>query len=278
MATGTNIRTYFQGQWHEGDIPVMKAADHGSWLGTTVFDGARMVDGLIPDVEAHCARVNRSARALMITPTVETDKMVEIVREGLALYPKGTPVYIRPMYWALEGGPLGVDPLPDVTGFCICLEEIPMAPPDLLRAPARDRAPQRAARAGHAAHALIGRSHIGQLAVDRGFGARGALGETVLHKPGTGAFDIIVQRDDTAAALPVLARRDRAHGGAWQVELAHGVEVAGLSDRTGNHVIHRLNGGLDIGPVVGLGRRDDNGGSAGGQGRTDQMLHGTSPD
>ena len=35
MATGTNIRTYFEGTWHEGDVPVMRAADHGSWLGTT---------------------------------------------------------------------------------------------------------------------------------------------------------------------------------------------------------------------------------------------------
>lgn len=130
MATGTNIRTYFQGEWHDGDVPIMRAADHGSWLGSTVFDGARMVNGLIPDVEAHCARVNRSAKALLITPTVSTEDMVQIVREGLALYPKGTPVYIRPMYWALDGGPLGVDPKPDATGFAICLEEIPMAAPD----------------------------------------------------------------------------------------------------------------------------------------------------
>ncbi|WP_136636997.1 branched-chain amino acid aminotransferase [Pseudooceanicola onchidii] len=130
MATGTNLRTYFQGQWHDGDLPIMRAGDHGSWLGTTVFDGARMVDGLIPDLDAHCARVNRSAEALMITPTVDTDSMIDIVRAGLALYPKGTPIYIRPMYWALDGGALGVDPKEGATGFAICLEEIPMAPPE----------------------------------------------------------------------------------------------------------------------------------------------------
>ena len=38
MATGKNIRTYFNGSWHEGDIAVMKAADHGMWLGSNVFD------------------------------------------------------------------------------------------------------------------------------------------------------------------------------------------------------------------------------------------------
>jgi branched-chain amino acid aminotransferase len=128
MATGTNIRTYFEGAWHAGDVMIMRAADHGSWLGTTVFDGCRQFDGVAPDLEAHCARVNRSAEALMITPTASTEDMVAIVREGLSHYPKTAAVYIRPMYWALEGGPLGVAPKEGATGFAVCLEEIPMAP------------------------------------------------------------------------------------------------------------------------------------------------------
>lgn len=86
MATGTDIKTYFNGAWHDGDLPTIKAADHGAWLGTTVFDGARLFDGLAPDLEAHCARINRSARALMITPTVETEDMIEMCREGLKSY------------------------------------------------------------------------------------------------------------------------------------------------------------------------------------------------
>ncbi|WP_432449108.1 branched-chain amino acid aminotransferase [Aliiroseovarius marinus] len=129
MTLGTNIHTYFNGSWHAGDVAIMKAADHGSWLGSTVFDGARLFEGVTPDLKAHCERVNRSAEALMITPNVTTDAMVEIVKEGLALYPAGTPVYIRPMYWALDGGHLGVAPEQGPTGFAICLEEIPMAPP-----------------------------------------------------------------------------------------------------------------------------------------------------
>ena len=127
MATGTEIRTYFDGQWHDGDVAVMKAADHGSWLGSTVFDGARMVNGLTPDLDRHCARVNRSAEALMITPTVSTEDMVAIVQEGLAAYAPGTAVYIRPMYWALEGDFLGVVPKLGAPGFAISLEAIPMA-------------------------------------------------------------------------------------------------------------------------------------------------------
>ena len=128
MATGTDIRTYFNGQWHEGDLPIMRAADHGSWLGSTVFDGARYVNGMAPDLEAHCARVNRSAEALMITPTVATQEMVGIVREGLAAYPRDAAVYIRPMYWGIDGDPTAIVPEPDRTGFAICLEAIPMPP------------------------------------------------------------------------------------------------------------------------------------------------------
>ncbi|NDR55934.1 branched-chain amino acid aminotransferase [Aliiruegeria sabulilitoris] len=129
MAVGTNIRTYFEGSWHVGDIPVMRAADHGSWLGTSVFDGARYFEGVTPDLEAHCARINRSAEALMITPTVSAEDMVEIVREGLKAYSREQAVYIRPMYWGIDGGATGVMPKQGVTGFAICLEEIPMAPP-----------------------------------------------------------------------------------------------------------------------------------------------------
>ncbi len=126
MATGINIRTYFEGAWHEGDMPVMKAADHAMWLGSSVFDGARYFDGVCPDLHAHCARVNASADALMVTPTVSASDMVEIIWEGLSHYPKTAAVYIRPMYWALEGGPLGVLPKEGATGFAISLEEIAM--------------------------------------------------------------------------------------------------------------------------------------------------------
>lgn len=126
MAVGSRIRTFFEGRWHEGDIPVMKAADHGAWLGTTVFDGARWFDGMAPDLDKHLARVNASAQALLINPTMAVAEMLDIVREGLKDFAPAA--YIRPMYWAINGGHTGVLPAQDATGFCICLEAIGMAP------------------------------------------------------------------------------------------------------------------------------------------------------
>lgn len=130
MASGTNIRTFFDGTWHDGDVPVMRAADHGAWLGTNVFDGARYAHGVAPDLLAHCERVNASARAFMIDPTVSPGDMAGIAIEGLAAYPKDAAVYIRPMYWAIDGGASVVLTEPGRTGFAICLEEIPLAPAD----------------------------------------------------------------------------------------------------------------------------------------------------
>ncbi|MBU2983507.1 branched-chain amino acid aminotransferase [Lentibacter algarum] len=130
MAIGTNIRTWFEGKWHDGDVPIMRAADHGSWVGTTVFDGARMVNGLMPDLDLHCARVNRSAKALMLNPTVQPDEMVLLIREGLKAYAADAAVYIRPMYWGISGDASAIVPSQEETGFCICLEQIPFAPPE----------------------------------------------------------------------------------------------------------------------------------------------------
>jgi branched-chain amino acid aminotransferase len=128
MALSNTIRTYYKGTWHQGDLPVMNAADHGAWLGSTVFDGARFVNGLTPDLDKHCARTNRSAKALMLNPIVSAEEMEQIVLEGLRGFDHGAAVYIRPMYWGIHGDATGIVPVQEETGFCISLEEIPMAP------------------------------------------------------------------------------------------------------------------------------------------------------
>lgn len=130
MAVGTKIRTYFDGQWHDGDVPVMRAADHGAWLGSSVFDGARYVDGMAPDLDRHCARVNASAEALMLTPALSVEEMVGIAWEGLKAFDWDAAVYIRPMYWGIDGDATAIVPQPGGTGFAVCLEEIPLAPPE----------------------------------------------------------------------------------------------------------------------------------------------------
>ena len=139
MAFGKNIRTFWEGRWHDGDLAVMRAADHGIWQGSSVFDGARYFDGVCPDLDLHCARVNLSASALLITPTCMPEDMAAIIREGLEAFSPAQAVYLRPMYWALHGSDLGVAPMEGATGFAICLEEIPMPAADLTTTVTRTR-------------------------------------------------------------------------------------------------------------------------------------------
>jgi len=127
MASGENIKTYFNGTWHDGDKYILRAADHGAWLGSSVFDGARFFEGATPDLLLHCERVNNSAKAMMLDPSVTPEEMVEIIKEGLSSFDKSTSVYIRPMYWALDGAESLVLPKENSTAFSICLEQIPMA-------------------------------------------------------------------------------------------------------------------------------------------------------
>lgn len=126
MTASTLIKTYFQNQWHDGNVPVCGSADHGTWLGTLVFDGARQFEGVTPDLEAHCSRVNRSAHSLGMTPCMSVDELMSCAAEGLALFKPEAAIYIRPMYWSTGYGEGFISADPESTAFCLCLQEIPM--------------------------------------------------------------------------------------------------------------------------------------------------------
>ncbi|MGF1554138.1 MAG: branched-chain amino acid aminotransferase [Paracoccaceae bacterium] len=146
MARG--IWTFWQGRWHEGDVAVLSAADHGAWLGSMVFDGARAFEDTAPDLDLHCVRAVESAKRMGLEPPLGAEEMTEIAREGIARTPANTPLYVRPMLWATGGMPGIVVPDPETTAFCLCLEEKPMPPAEGLsltvtrfRRPTWDSAP-----------------------------------------------------------------------------------------------------------------------------------------
>ncbi len=118
--------TFVDGDWHEGNVPVVGPRSHVMWLGSSVFDGSRWFEGVAPDLDRHCARVNASALALGLKPTVKVDEMVALTWDGLKKFDGKTAVYIRPMYWAEHGGYMGVPADPESTRFCLCLYEAPM--------------------------------------------------------------------------------------------------------------------------------------------------------
>lgn len=118
--------TFFDGGWHEGNVPIMGVRTHAAWLGTSVFDGARAYEGVTPDLDLHCARVNRSAMAMGLKPLVSIEQWEELVREGLKHFAPDAALYIRPMYWAEQHGARVVDADPESTRWCLSLYEAPM--------------------------------------------------------------------------------------------------------------------------------------------------------
>lgn len=126
MAEWSKTWTWFEGEWHDGNVPIMGPRTHAAWLGSSVFDGARVFEGVAPDLDLHCQRVNASANALGLKPTMKAGAIEELCQDGAKRFSKDEAIYVRPMYWAEEGGLMAVAPNPDSTRFCLCLYETPM--------------------------------------------------------------------------------------------------------------------------------------------------------
>ena len=121
--------TFFEGDWHEGNVPIMGPRTHAAWLASTVFDGARAFEGVAPDLDRHCSRINQSAINFKLKPVVDTDTWLNLAREGIARFDAKAELYIRPMYWAQNGSGGGVLFDPETTNWCLCIYEAPMPAP-----------------------------------------------------------------------------------------------------------------------------------------------------
>jgi branched-chain amino acid aminotransferase len=129
MALGGRILTWYEGRWHEGSAPIIGAADHGAWQGTTVFDGARAFEGVTPDLDLHCARLLRSAAVMGLDPVLPTGEVEALVLEGVRRMGGDRALYLRPMMWSREGSAAIIDPEPSSSALAICLEELPLREP-----------------------------------------------------------------------------------------------------------------------------------------------------
>jgi len=127
MAVGKGkVYTWFEGSWQDGNTAIIRAADHVAWLGSQVFDGARAFEGVMPDLDLHCARLPRSAEALGMIPTTSGEEIAALVRDRVKAFPKEAELYIRPMMWSTESGAGVIDLDPESTAFAICIEEMAM--------------------------------------------------------------------------------------------------------------------------------------------------------
>jgi branched-chain amino acid aminotransferase len=130
MADWSQTWTFFDGEWREGNVPLWGARTHAIWLGSSVWDGARVFEGTAPDLDRHCTRVNASAKTMFLQPTVSPEEWIGLVRDGIKKFADNTTLYVRPMYWAERAGPMALPGDPESTRFALTLYDAPMRKPD----------------------------------------------------------------------------------------------------------------------------------------------------
>ncbi|GEO84279.1 MULTISPECIES: branched-chain amino acid aminotransferase [Alphaproteobacteria] len=150
MAVDTSPRsttwTYVEGEWISGNPPLIGPTSHAMWLASTVFDGSRWFDGIAPDLDEHCKRVNRSAVSMGMKAVVAAEEIERLAWEGIAKFDGKTAIYIKPMYWAEHGQPGSIVAAdPESTRFALCLFEAPLGaaqPSKLTLSPFRRPTPE----------------------------------------------------------------------------------------------------------------------------------------
>ncbi len=133
MAPGQSLPktwSFYKGDWHEGNIPIMGVHSHAAFMSSSVFDGARTFEGVTPDLDLHCARVNVSATAMGLKPVVTPETWAGLARDGIKRFGPDAALYIRPMYWAESSGKLMIAPDPESTQACLTIYEAAMRPPE----------------------------------------------------------------------------------------------------------------------------------------------------
>ena len=94
-----------------------------------MFDGGRAFEGTTPDLDLHCARINRSAESFGLKPVVDLDTWLGLARDGILRFPGGSELYVRPMYWPRNGVGGGVLFDPETTDWCLSIYEAPLPKP-----------------------------------------------------------------------------------------------------------------------------------------------------
>jgi branched-chain amino acid aminotransferase len=96
MADWSQTWTFFDGEWREGNVPLWGARTHAIWLGSSVFDGARIFEGTAPDLDLHCARVNASAKTMFLKPDPDSTRFALTLYDAPMRKPDGFSITLSP--------------------------------------------------------------------------------------------------------------------------------------------------------------------------------------
>ncbi len=136
---------WYDGSWTTENPKLTGPADHSFWQSSIVFDGARAIGGLAPDLDRHCARAVASALAMGLTPGMTPEQIQALAIDGIRRFPRDAVLYVKPVFFT-TGGMIHASSAH--TDFVLHLFEAPLPAPggfsatlSPLRRPAPEMAP-----------------------------------------------------------------------------------------------------------------------------------------
>jgi len=94
---------WFDGDWHNGTKPIVSVMSQSYMHGSTIFDGARAYNGLIPDLHLHCERLFSSAKIMGLEVPINLNDLILLCKQGIAKFEKGAELYVRPSVFCDSG-------------------------------------------------------------------------------------------------------------------------------------------------------------------------------
>jgi branched-chain amino acid aminotransferase len=162
---------WYDGKWSTEEPKLLGPMDHAMWLGSVIFDGARSIARVAPDLDRHCARCVDSARRMLMAPKLSAAEVEALCREAILRMPADAVLYVRPMFFARSGlGALRPDPA--TTDFLLAVYDSPMPAAtgfSAVLAPFRRPAPDMAPTDAKASALYPNSARATAWAVERGY-------------------------------------------------------------------------------------------------------------
>lgn len=114
---------YYQGEWTGHRTIEIPISLHGLWNSAAVFDGARSVRRMAPDLLSHCQRVVAAAPSMLLQSPLTAERIAELCIEGIHRFPADAELYLTPLLFSTEGGRI---PVAETTQFMLSVKEDPV--------------------------------------------------------------------------------------------------------------------------------------------------------
>jgi len=141
---------WFNGEWHDGSKLIMSSMSQSYMHGSTIFDGARAYNNVIPDLHKHCERLINSSKIFGLSLPVSKEELITLCKEGVKYFEDSAELYVRPSIFCDEGflipdaksSKLAITifraPMPSLDGFTAMLSSYrrphPLMAPTLAKA------------------------------------------------------------------------------------------------------------------------------------------------